>query len=128
MTRHSVQPRDEIFVKGSGFLFYAKTMGKNIGKSISKSFSGKYCQTILDHAKQSAKDAIKTSSKRVIQKAAKATGDLIGSEMTNKITKVSKNVQQNNFEIVANENDKEIPKEIYMFPEKTEIIDNIRLK
>ena len=32
MTKYSVQPRDQIFVKGYGFLSSAKNMGKNIGK------------------------------------------------------------------------------------------------
>ena len=41
------------------------------------------------------------------QKTAEATGDFIA----NKITKVSKNSQQNNSEIVTNENDKKIPNE-----------------
>ena len=58
----SVQPRDRIFVKGYGFLSFAK----NIGKSISKNLGAKYSQKLLDHAKQSAIDALKTSSKRVI--------------------------------------------------------------
>ena len=34
MTRYSVQPRYQIFVKGYGFLFFAKNMGKNIGKRL----------------------------------------------------------------------------------------------
>ena len=42
MTRYSVQPRDRIFVKGYGFLSFAKNMGKNIGKNISKNLSGKF--------------------------------------------------------------------------------------
>ena len=33
----SVQPRDRIFVKGYGFLSFAKNMGKSVGKNISKS-------------------------------------------------------------------------------------------
>ena len=53
-------------------------MGRNIGKNISKSLSGKYSQKLLPHAKKSATDAIKTSSKRVIQKLTEAAGDLIG--------------------------------------------------
>ena len=32
MTRYSVQPRNPIFVKDNGSLFFAKSMGKNIGK------------------------------------------------------------------------------------------------
>ena len=66
--RYSVQTRDRIFVKGYGFLSFAKSIGKNIGKNMSKSLSGKYSQKLLDQAKQSATDALKTSSKRVIQK------------------------------------------------------------
>ena len=31
-----VQARDGIFIKGSGFLSFAKNMGKNVGKYISK--------------------------------------------------------------------------------------------
>ena len=37
--RYPVPPRDRIFVKGYGFLSFAKNMGKNIGKNISKSLS-----------------------------------------------------------------------------------------
>ena len=48
--RYSVQPRDRIFVKGYGFLSFAKSMGKNIGKNISKKLSGKYSQKLLHHA------------------------------------------------------------------------------
>ena len=44
-----------------------------------------------------------------------------------KITKVSKKLQQNHSEKVTNENDKEIPKEIYISPEdRQKIIDNLR--
>ena len=80
MMRYSVQPRDGIFVKGYGFLSFAKNMGKNIGKNLSKNVIGKYSQKLLDHAKQPATDALKTSSKRVIQKTEGATGHLIGNK------------------------------------------------
>ena len=43
-------------------------MGKNIGKNISKNLSSKCRQKILDRAKQSATDALKTTPKRAIQK------------------------------------------------------------
>ena len=39
-------------------------MGKNIGKNISKSLNTKCSQKLLDHAKQFATDAFKTSSKK----------------------------------------------------------------
>ena len=41
MMRYSVRPRDRIFGKGYGFLFFAKSMGKKFGKNISKNLSGK---------------------------------------------------------------------------------------
>ena len=72
MTPYSVQSRDRIFVKGYECLSFVRNMGKNIGKIISKNLSRKYSQKPLDHAKQSATDALKTASKRVIQKPAEA--------------------------------------------------------
>ena len=65
--RYSVQPRDRICVKGYGFLSFAKNMGKNL--------SNKHVQKLIDSAKKSATDTIKTVSKRSIQKTAEATGD-----------------------------------------------------
>ena len=47
-------------------------MGKNMGKNISKDLSGKYSQKLLDHAKQSATDVLKTTLKRVIQKKSRS--------------------------------------------------------
>ena len=66
-----------MFLKGYGFLYFAKIMGKNIGKIESKDLSSKYSQKPFDHAKQSATDAIRTASKKAIQKTAEATSDLI---------------------------------------------------
>ena len=63
------QSRDRIYVKGYGFLSFAK----NIGKSL----SNKHGQKLFDSAKTFTTDAIKTALKRAIQKTAEATGDLI---------------------------------------------------
>ena len=90
--------------------------------------SGKYSQKVLDNAKQSVTDALKTTSNRAIQKTAEATGDSIGVKIANRITKVSKNSQQNNSETVTNERDKKIPKERYISSEEIlKIIDDLRL-
>ena len=103
-------------------------MGKNIGKNISKNLRGKYGQNLFDHAKDSATDSLKTCSKRVIQKTAPATSDLIGNKTADKMTKVSKTFPQNNSKTITNEHDKEIPKERYISPdERQEIIDELRL-
>ena len=110
------------------FLSFAKLMGKNIDKNICKNLSGKYNQKILDHARQSATDALKTTSKRVIQNTAEATGDLISNKTATRITRISKNAQQNNSKTVTNEHDKELPKERYIYPEERQkTIDDLRL-
>ena len=54
-------------------------MGKTIGKNISKNLRIKYSQKLFDHAKQSATDALKTTSKRVIQKTAESTDESLKS-------------------------------------------------
>ena len=79
--RYSIKARGWVFVTGYGFLSFAKSMAKNL----SKSFSGKCFQKLLDHAKQSATDTLKTILKRAIQKAAE-TGDLISYKSASKIT------------------------------------------
>ena len=87
MASYSVQPRDWIVVESFGFLSFSRNMDKNLGKNISKKLSGKYSQKLLDHAKNPATDAIKTTSKREIQKTAEATGDLIGNNYNHRSLK-----------------------------------------
>ena len=48
--RYSIEPRDRIYVKGYGFLSFAKNIYKNL--------SNKYGQKRLDSAKKSTADAI----------------------------------------------------------------------
>ena len=71
--RYSIEPRNGVYVKGYGFL------------SLAKNLSNKYSQKLIDTAKKSTTDALKTASKRAIQKTAKATGDLIGNKIADKI-------------------------------------------
>ena len=66
--RYSTEPRDKIYVKGYGFLSFAKNMGKWL--------CNKYGQKLIDSTKKSTTDAIKTASKKPIHKTAEATGDL----------------------------------------------------
>ena len=126
--RCSVKPRDRIFAKGYGFLSFAKKSSKNIGKNISINLSGKYSWKVLDHAKESATDFLKTASKRATQKTAEPTGDLFGNKIADWITKVSKTLQQINSEAVTNEHVKEIHKERYVSSEERQkVIDDVRL-
>ena len=106
--RYSIEPRDRIYVKGYGFMSFARSM------------SNKYGKKLVDTAKKSATDAIKTASKRAIQKTAEATGDLIGNKIADKITSISKKPVK----------DKELTthKKRYISPkEKQQIIDELRL-
>ena len=82
--RYSIEPREGRYVKGYGFLSFAKNIGKNI--------SNEYGQKLLDTARKSATDAIKTASKRAIKNTAEATGDLVNNKIADKITSTSKNI------------------------------------
>ena len=55
-----------LFVKDYGYLPFAKNMSKNISTKTSKNLSGKYSQILRDHAKQSAIETVKITSKRVM--------------------------------------------------------------
>ena len=107
--KYSLEPRDRIYVKGYGLMSFATSMGNKYGKKL------------VDTAKKSTTDAIKT---------AEATGDLIGSKMADKITSVSKkksNDKNNNHD---DNDDVKLTthKKRYISPEETQqIIDGLRL-
>ena len=76
-------------------------------------------QNLLDHAKQSAKDALETAKKRAIQK----TGDLMINKVANDIPKKS---PQNTSETVESET--EMLKKRYIYAEeRQQIIHELRL-
>ena len=54
MIKCSVQLGDQMFVKGYGFLSFAKNMSGSIGKNISRNLAGNIVKKLVDHAKQSA--------------------------------------------------------------------------
>ena len=94
-------------------------------KSQVKILSSKYSQKIVEHAKKSATDALKTASKRAIKKTEESTGYLIGNKIADKIGRVSKTSPQNNSET----NEEEILRERYVSPDlRHKIIQHPRLK
>ena len=108
--RYSIEPSDRVYVKGYGFMSFARSMSNN--KST---------------VKKSATDAIKTASKRAIQKTAEATGDLVGNKIADKITSVSKKSTK---KLPAIDEDVELTthKKRYISPEeRQQIIDELRL-
>ena len=60
--------------------------------SFARSMSNRYGKKLVDTAKKSPTNAIKTASKRAIQKTAQATGDLLRNRIADKITSVSKKI------------------------------------
>ena len=71
--RYLVEPKDRAYVKGYGFMSFARSM------------SNKYGKKLVDTAKKSAADAIRTASKRAIQKTVEATGELVGNKIADKM-------------------------------------------
>ena len=63
--RYATEPRFRRYVKGYDFLSFAKEFGNIYGKKL------------IDTATKTGIDAAKTASKRVVQKTAEATVDLI---------------------------------------------------
>ena len=109
--RYSIEARDRIYVKGYRFSSFAKNMGTDL--------STKYGQKLFDSAQKSTTDAIKTASKRAIQKTAEATEDLIGKKIADKITSVSKKSAE--LQSTKNDdanNETEIPKKKDMYLQK----------
>ena len=72
----------------------------------------------MDTATKTGIDAAKTASKRVVQKTAEATGDLIGNKIADKVTSIGK----------PKEKGTKKTEEIYIPPGKMQqIIDDLRL-
>ena len=80
--RYSTEPRFRKYVKGYGFLSFARKFGDTYGKKL------------MDTATKTGIDAAKTASKRVVQKTAEATGDLIGNKIADKITSIGKSKEK----------------------------------
>ena len=53
--------------------------------SFARKFGDKYGKKLMDTATKIGIDAAETASKRVVQKTAKARGDLIGNKIADKI-------------------------------------------
>ena len=72
------EPRFRKYVKGYGFLPFARKFGN------------KYSKKLMDIATKTGMDAAKTASKRVVQKTIETTGDLIGNKIADKIFSIGK--------------------------------------
>ena len=76
--RYSTQQTFRKYIKGYGFLSFARKV------------SDKYGKKLMDTPAKTGIDAAKIASKRLVQKTAEATGDLIGHKIADKITLLRK--------------------------------------
>ena len=67
--RYSIEPKERRYVKGYGFLSFARNFNDKYGKSL----------------RNASKTFAKTAGKEILKETAKATGDLIGSKIADKI-------------------------------------------
>ena len=65
----SIEPRGRRYVKGYGFLSFARNLGTHVTK-VAKNLNNKYGEKLADSAKKSATDSLKIGGKRVVQKTA----------------------------------------------------------
>ena len=102
--KYSTEPRFRKYVNGYGFLSFAKKFGN------------KYSKKLMDTATKTGIDATKTTSKRVVQKTAETTGDLIGNEMADKINSIGK----------PKEKKKKNWRNLYSTRKRQQLIDDLR--
>ena len=101
--RYSIEPRERRYVKGYGFMSFARN------------FNDKYSKSLMDASKTFAK----TAGKQILKETAKATGGLIGNKIADKITAKPHN---------KNEVINGIPNERYISPkDRQKIIDELKL-
>ena len=100
---YSIEPRERRYVKGYGFLSFARN------------FSDKYSKSLMNKGIDLSKTFAKTAGKKTLKETAKATGDLIGSKIADKGT-------------VKPHNEDKFNNERYISPrERQKIIDELKL-
>ena len=108
--KYLTEPKYRKYVKGYGCLSFAGIFGDKFGKKL------------MDNAAKTGIDAAKTTSKRVVQKTAEATRDLIGNKIADEIISIGKTKSK------EKEDETNKRQEIYIPPEKgQQIIDDLRL-
>ena len=105
--RYSTEPKYKKYVKGYAFLSFARKFGDKYGKKL------------MDTVTKTRIDAVKTFSKRVVQKTEEATGNWMRNKTADKTTSLGKTKSK------EKEHERQ---EIYIPPEKRQqIINDSRL-
>ena len=76
--RYSIEPRERRYVKGYGFMSFARNV------------SDKYSKSLMDKGIDVSKTFAETAGKKILKETAKVTGDLIDNKTADKITSASK--------------------------------------
>ena len=106
--RYSIEPRKRIYVKGYGFMSFARN------------FSDKYSKSLMDKGIDVSKTFAKTPGKKILKETARATADVIGNKIADKIASESKKSHD--------EVNNEILKERYISPtDRQKIINELKL-
>ena len=106
---YSIEPRERRYVKGYGFMSFARN------------FSDKYSKSLMDKGIDLSKTFAKTAGKKILKETAKATGDLIGNKIADKIT--AKPSKKSHDEVING-----ISNERYISPKEIQkIIDELKL-
>ena len=112
---------------------FARKFGDKYGKKLinsatktginaAKKFGDKYGKNLMDTSRKQGTDFAKTAGKKIVQKSAEATGDLIGNKIADKISSPEKSRNK------EKENETNEVEEIYIPPEKRQqITDDSRL-
>ena len=90
--RYSLEPKYRRYVQRYDILSFARKFGDKYGKKLSntarktginaaKKFGDKYGKNLMDTAKKQGTNFAKTAGKKIVQKSAEATGDLVGNKV-----------------------------------------------
>ena len=120
--RYSINTRERRYVKGYGFMSFARNFGNKYGKKLMNTtikagtnFSNKYGKKLKDTAIKTGKDFATIAGKKIVNKNAEPRGDFIGNKIADKIT--AKPIKEN-----------DVTNERYISPEERQkIIDELRL-
>ena len=124
--RYSLEPTYRRYVKGYGFLSFARKYGDKYSKKLmnaaTKVGTSKYGKKIIDRTKKQGNEFAKIAGKKIVQRSAEATGDLIGNKIADKITSLGKSKNK------EKENETNEEEEVIIPPEKRrQIINDLRL-
>ena len=109
------------FSKNIGNKYGRKIFDKSI--DVGKNMSKKYGRKILDKSMNARKDFAKIAGKKVLHKSAEATGEMIGNEIADRITRSSRNKAQKEDDRIMEET-----QELIIPPEKRQqIIKDLKL-